>query len=136
MFLLILIISDCKSQAITHSVRFNEGDTIVFNEKENWMDSLAIYFPEILKNYPNLNLELGCNSDSYECATNDTMLSYNRGVAVKNYLVSHGINSNRISIKSYGGTQPVCLEIRNGIEDIQCRQFDRRVDFKLTGSAK
>lgn len=50
-----------------------------------------------------------------------------RAAAMKSYLVSRGINAERIRIHSYGKSRPITLD--NSSEG---RRANRRVDFKIT----
>jgi outer membrane protein OmpA-like peptidoglycan-associated protein len=61
---------------------------------------------------------------------NDNLkLSLERVVNVKNYLVSKGIDSNRILTKGWGGAKPIA---NNLLEDT--RRINRRVEFTLIPS--
>ncbi|MFT3757687.1 OmpA family protein [Thauera sp.] len=72
-------------------------------------------------------------SDSYNQA-----LSERRAAAVKTYLVSKGVEANRIYTEGKGESQPVtgnkCDNIRNRKALIECLQPDRRVDVEVIGS--
>lgn len=89
-------------------------------------------FPEldrlvsILKETPNISIELEGHTDNMGKADVLQKLSEDRVEAVKKYLVSKGINSNRISGKGYGGTRPVS----NGNTEAD-RQLNRRVEFRI-----
>ena len=72
----------------------------------------------------NVKLEGNCDewgSDEYNFA-----LGLKRADAVKKALVAEGINSSRISMVSYGESNPVCTE-----QTKDCYAKNRRVDFKL-----
>ncbi|WP_068634838.1 OmpA family protein, partial [Thauera butanivorans] len=72
-------------------------------------------------------------SDAYNQA-----LSERRAAAVKTYLVSKGVEANRIYTEGKGESQPVtgnkCDNIRNRKALIECLQPDRRVDVEVIGS--
>jgi OOP family OmpA-OmpF porin len=64
-------------------------------------------------------------------------LSLRRANAVKQYLVSKGIEENRISVEGKGESEPVTGAECKGLKGnklIQCLQPDRRVDVEVTGT--
>ncbi|MEA2072191.1 MAG: OmpA family protein [Campylobacterota bacterium] len=72
----------------------------------------------------NVKLEGNCDewgSDEYNFA-----LGLKRAVAVKDALVAEGIDSSRISMVSYGESNPSCSD-----KTSECYAKNRRVDFKL-----
>ncbi len=72
-------------------------------------------------------------SDAY-----NQRLSERRAAAVKTYLVSQGVDANRIYTEGKGETQPVtgkqCDNVRGRAAQISCLQPDRRVEVEVIGS--
>jgi outer membrane protein OmpA-like peptidoglycan-associated protein len=78
----------------------------------------------ILKQYSTLEIELGGHTDNLGQPELNFDLSLKRVDAVKEYLVSSGIDSSRLHTKGYGDTQPIA---RNDREFN--RRRNRRVEF-------
>lgn len=79
----------------------------------------------LMKKYPKMEIELAGHTDTRGKPALLMALSQQRVAAVKNYLIKHGIDRNRVTGKGYGGTKPLAkgsdkLEIKN-----------RRVEFKI-----
>jgi outer membrane protein OmpA-like peptidoglycan-associated protein len=89
-------------------------------------------FPEldrlvgILKETPNIFIELEGHTDNAGKTDVLQKLSEDRVESVKKYLISHGISSVRISGKGYGATRPVS----DGNTEAD-RQLNRRVEFRI-----
>lgn len=82
---------------------------------------------ELLKIKPGYEIEIGGHTDNIGSAESNLTLSLNRAKAVKNYLVSKGINEKRITIKGYGDTQPIASN-----DDEKGRQQNRRTVVTIT----
>ncbi|MDL0101388.1 peptidoglycan-associated lipoprotein Pal [Campylobacter felis] len=66
------------------------------------------------------------NCDEWGTDEYNQALGLKRAKAVKDALISQGVNSDRISVKSYGETNPVCTE-----KTKTCDAQNRRAEFKL-----
>ncbi|MBN1989810.1 MAG: OmpA family protein [Bacteroidales bacterium] len=91
------------------------------------LDSLA----KVLREYPEIRLELRAHTDSQGNDTYNLTLSERRAQSVFRYLQSKGIAAYRMVPKGYGETMPV-----NGCDNgVQCTpqqlQQNRRVEFKV-----
>ena len=81
----------------------------------------------LMKEKENVHLILEGNSDVLGSDEYNYWLSGSRAAALKSYLVSRGVQADRIRIHAYGNTRPVTLDnSSNG------RQANRRVEMKLT----
>ncbi len=89
-------------------------------------------FPEldrlvnILKETPNISIELEGHTDNMGKADVLQKLSEDRVESVKKYIVSKGIGASRISGKGFGASRPVS----NGNTEAD-RQLNRRVEFRI-----
>ncbi len=79
----------------------------------------------LIKN-PTLKVELGGHTDNIGRDDYNLTLSENRAKTVMNYLVSKGIEPDRLSYKGYGKTQPVDTN-----ETEEGRANNRRTEFKV-----
>jgi len=74
----------------------------------------------------NYNVKLEGNCDEWGSDEYNFALGLRRADAVKKALVSEGIDGSRISMVSYGESNPACTE-----KTQECYAKNRRVDFKL-----
>ena len=74
----------------------------------------------------NYNLKLEGNCDEWGSDEYNFALGLKRSNAVKQALVAEGIDGSRISMVSYGESNPVCSD-----KTQECWSKNRRVDFKL-----
>ncbi|MCX2683327.1 peptidoglycan-associated lipoprotein Pal [Campylobacter sp. MIT 21-1685] len=66
------------------------------------------------------------NCDEWGTDEYNQALGLKRAKAVKEALIAQGVNADRISVKSYGETNPVCTE-----KTKNCDAQNRRAEFKL-----
>ena len=76
---------------------------------------------------PFLHLMLEGNSDVIDSDEYNYWIGASRAAALKSYLVSRGINAERIFIKSYGRDHPVTYDTSE-----KGRRANRRVEFTFT----
>ena len=86
---------------------------------------------DLLKEYPQMKIELRSHTDARSSDAYNVRLSENRARAAMDYLVSRGIPANRLSAHGYGES-----EIINGcIDGVNCseheHQQNRRTEFKI-----
>ena len=81
---------------------------------------------QLLINTPTLRIEISGHTDNKGSAETNQKLSENRAKAVVDYLIQHGINSNRLEYKGYGFTQPIATN-----DNEEGRQLNRRTEFKI-----
>lgn len=80
----------------------------------------------LLKKFPFMKIEIGGHTDNTGDKARNKTLSQNRAKAVKDYLVSKGIDATRLSAIGYGDTKPVA---DNGTEEGRAK--NRRTVFKV-----
>lgn len=87
------------------------------------LDKVAL----VMQEHEQLHLILQGNCDSVGTEEYNYWLSGARAAAVKSYLVSRGINAERIRIHAYGDTRPITLD-----QSSEGRLANRRVDMQFT----
>lgn len=85
---------------------------------------------DILNENPSINIELGSHTDCRGEDPYNIELSRKRAESVVNYLISKGVNSNRLLAKGYGETTPAnpCV-CENCTQEMH--QQNRRTSFKV-----
>lgn len=102
-----------------NDLQFETGKAIIKDESKPSLDILA----ELLKS-KNLILTLIGHTDNVGTESDNLILSKKRAEAVKNYLVSKGVDSSNITTIGKGETEPL---VSNETE--QGRKKNRRVEF-------
>jgi len=95
------------------------------------LDKLA----DILKVFPGVRVSVEGHTDAIGPCSYNRKLSLKRSQAVKNYLVSKGITSSRLTATAYGESKPVAIN-RNldGTDNPRGRHYNRRVEFGIKGN--
>lgn len=88
-----------------------------------FMDKVVL----LLEEQPHLHLILEGHSDSVGSDEYNYWLSGARASALKSYMVSRGIQADRIRVHAHGNKRPISLD-----KSPEGRSANRRVDFKLT----
>ena len=81
----------------------------------------------LLQKYPRMEVQLGAHTDSRNSDAYNQRLSVNRANATYDYLVSHGINKERLQSKGFGESQPLVSCGNNCSEDEH--SINRRCEF-------
>lgn len=84
---------------------------------------------KLMKDVPNLKIEISGHTDNTGSATVNETLSQQRAEAVVAYLTGKGISASRMKAKGYGSSRPVAT---NNTED--GKQQNRRTEFEITGN--
>ena len=84
---------------------------------------------KLMKDVPNLKIEISGHTDNTGSATVNETLSQQRAEAVVMYLTNKGISASRMKAKGYGASRPVAT---NNTDD--GRQQNRRTEFEITGN--
>jgi outer membrane protein OmpA-like peptidoglycan-associated protein len=103
-------------------ILFDFGNSALRSDAYKKLD----YVVRLLNKNPNMFIELNGHSDAIGNPERNLKQSKQRALSAKDYLISRGINPNRINAKGYSNTKPV---IDNMSEE--GRQLNRRVDIKV-----
>ncbi len=88
------------------------------------LDKLVV----ILEDNPNISIELSSHTDDRSSVEYNQDLSQRRAESAVSYILSKGIERNRISAKGYGESQLLILNAKTEDE----HQINRRTEFKVT----
>ena len=80
----------------------------------------------LLDMYPQMCIEIGGHTDGKGSDSYNKRLSENRARAVVDYLVSKGVDPDRLQFKGYGKSVPVAPN-----DTDEGRALNRRVEFKI-----
>ncbi|HMP95180.1 MAG TPA: OmpA family protein, partial [Phnomibacter sp.] len=82
----------------------------------------------LLQDNPSLKVQISGHTDNVGKPADNQLLSTNRAKAVVDYLISKGIDKNRLSYKGFGATRPVA---NNNTEEGRAK--NRRTEMEVTG---
>lgn len=87
---------------------------------------------QMMKDYPNMTIELRSHTDCRAGDAFNMKLSQNRAKAALNYIVSKGISAGRMTAKGYGESmlKIVCDPCKTGCSEAQ-HQMNRRTEMKI-----
>ncbi|NPD83870.1 OmpA family protein [Lentimicrobium sp. L6] len=118
---------DVGDKIIAKNINFQPGNHRVLPQSLPELEQLH----QALEEHPAIKIEIRghicCQydgSDGYDALTGDYHLSVNRAFAVYSYLISKGINKNRLSYKGYGSSQKLFEFEKNDREKIANRRVE------------
>jgi outer membrane protein OmpA-like peptidoglycan-associated protein/opacity protein-like surface antigen len=85
---------------------------------------------KVMKDYPDLRLEISGHTSSEGVAAKNQKLSEERAASVKAYMVAQGVEESRIVTVGYGSDKPIGLN-----STPKGREQNRRIEFRLLTSA-
>ncbi len=109
-------------KVVLHNIFF---DTDKFELLPDSKAELGILLGFLSKN-PVMHIEIGGHTDTEGSETHNLTLSQNRAKSVYDYLISKGINAEKLSYKGYGETMPI-----SGNDTPEGRANNRRTEFKV-----
>ncbi|WNJ16879.1 OmpA family protein [Pontibacter sp. G13] len=103
-------------------VYFHRASPTLRPESFPELDELTV----LLHNLPTLAIEIRGHTDNVGEPAALQALSQSRAEMVRDYLVEHGISSNRLSVRGLGSTEPIASN-----DDEETRKQNRRVEFVI-----
>ena len=103
-------------------VLFEQGKPVLVQGSEKELDLVV----EMMQEHPEIQIFLAGHTDNQGKAALNLKLSYDRVETVKKYLVSNGIDEDRISGQGFGGTKPIASN-----DNVISRRRNRRVEFTI-----
>ncbi len=89
----------------------------------------------MLNEAPEFVVEIGAHTDSIGSVEYNADLSQQRAESVVKYLISKGIDSERLVAKGYGATNPVAPNFMpDGSDNPEGRKKNRRTEFRIIGT--
>jgi peptidoglycan-associated lipoprotein len=85
---------------------------------------------EFLRSYPQIAIVIEGHCDERGSAEYNVALGDRRSDAAKDFLLQHGVVSDRIQTVSYGKERPFCTQ-----DSEQCWQQNRRAHFRMVGTS-
>jgi outer membrane protein OmpA-like peptidoglycan-associated protein len=120
-----LMYIDIGSKIALRNVFFDIGKSIVKKDSYSELDRLV----SLMKELPNLVVELSGHTDNTGSEVLNNRLSQKRAEAVVEYLISKGIDKEKLTAKGYGSTAPIASN-----ETLEGRQNNRRTEFEIIGN--
>jgi OmpA-OmpF porin, OOP family len=108
------------TKIVTHGINFDVNKAIIKPESMGTLNGIV----KILQDNPEIKFEIGGHTDSDGDNAANMKLSQARADAVRNQLVSMGIDGARLTTKGYGATKPIADN--NSFEG---KANNRRVEF-------
>jgi outer membrane protein OmpA-like peptidoglycan-associated protein len=103
---------------IPKNIVFKQSTSEMIGLSEEEINKLAFF----LKRYPLLNVKIEGHTENVGNDSLNLKLSENRAKTVMNYLISKGINKERLKAKGFGGSKPLKNKNTNN-------SLNRRVEF-------
>lgn len=113
------------SKIALRNIFFDNGKATLRPESNAELDRLV----KLMKDVPNLKIEISGHTDNTGSATVNETLSQQRAEAVVVFLTTKGISASRMKAQGYGASRPVAT---NNTDD--GRQQNRRTEFEITGN--
>jgi Outer membrane protein and related peptidoglycan-associated (lipo)proteins len=118
---------------ISRSIFFDFNSSLLSEDSKRMLSHLSI----IMKNAPELKIELVGSTDSKGSDTYNLKLSERRAIAARNFLIAKGISARRVSVKGVGKSNYIALNSNpDGSDNADGRKYNRRVDIKVIDSNK
>jgi outer membrane protein OmpA-like peptidoglycan-associated protein len=110
-----------RAQIVLDGITFAFDSAEILPESENTLNRGL----QILLDNPEARVEIGGHTDNVGGAAYNNRLSRQRADSVRSWLVEHGIEANRLTVRGYGMAQP-----RASNDTEEGRAQNRRIEFR------
>ena len=114
-----------KFTGVIQGINFKTKSADITKDSHKVLDKAV----QVLSDYPDVRLEIGGHTDNVGKAEFNMELSQKRAESVKNYFVSKGISSDRLTAVGYGMDKPLTSN-----KTAADKAKNRRTEFTLIGS--
>ncbi|MEO8032998.1 MAG: OmpA family protein [Acidobacteriota bacterium] len=111
---------------MTNDILFDVDSAALRGESRSTLRDLSTNF----RSYPDERIDVEGHTDSTGTSDHNQSLSERRASSVRDYLVSEGVPSSRVSANGYGETRP-----KGSNNTPEGRQLNRRVEIHITATA-
>lgn len=114
---------------VIKNIYYEFGSSELSIDARNILDETLI---ELLKELPNIKIEISSYTDDVGKAEYNLKLSDERAENVAKYLIGSGISKDRLATKGYGETDPIVSnKNEDGSDNPKGRERNRRTEFKI-----
>lgn len=117
-----------NKEIVINNIYYDFDKAILKPESKVELDKLVV----VLKENPNLKVEISSHTDNRGNAAYNMDLSQRRAQSVVDFLVDHGVKKDRLIAKGYGKMRPIIKEAKT--EDDHA--LNRRTSFTIIGIGK
>lgn len=119
------------AKIVLNNIFFDSNKATLRKESNLELDKLV----KLLKEYPELTIEVAGHTDSKGNDAANMKLSEMRSQAVVTALIKLGVTTKQLVAKGYGKTMPIAPNtLPNGKPDVKGMQLNRRVELKVIDS--
>lgn len=111
-----------QKELVRYKILFDFGSSVLRPDAYKKLDVIA----KMMRNNPDMKVELGGHTDALGNGIRNQIQSQERAQSAKSYLLSKGVNTNKVTAIGYGNKKP----ITDNKTDAD-RQINRRVDIKV-----
>jgi outer membrane protein OmpA-like peptidoglycan-associated protein len=117
-----------ETAVVLENVYYDFNKATLKPESHAALDKLA----DMMNAHPDIIVELSAHTDDIGTERYNQRLSEARAKSCVAYLISKGIDKNRLQAKGYGATQPIAPnKHEDGTDNPEGRQQNRRTEFKV-----
>jgi peptidoglycan-associated lipoprotein len=112
-----------QGDMLRKQILFDYDKSTIQPQYKPFLDSLVFF----LIQHKNVTIEVSNHCDERRSKEYSSCLTCNRAQAIVDYLISKGIDKNRLSAKGYNADKPIVVHAKTEAE----HQVNRRTEFKI-----